>query len=98
MFHVGQLVVCINTDWDTNRSDYGKMTYPEKGMIYTIRDIKSFASGTGMRLEEIINKPLQYKAGLAEPSFLIERFRPLKKTSIDCFTALLNPTPELEDA
>lgn len=96
MFHIGQLVVCIDDTWDSTRADYGKLTYPVKEMIYTIRGIQTFKNGVGVVLEEIVNEPFPYSESFAEGHWRIDRFRPIQKTSIEIFTKML--TPVLEDA
>ena len=94
MFHIGQLIVCIDDNWDITRADHNKVKHPTKGMIYTIRGIQEFETGVGIVLEEIVNKPLQYHQGFEEAHWLTHRFRPIKETSIDCFTTILNKVPE----
>lgn len=100
-WHIGQLVVCINDIEMGNR--FIDEIKPVKGQIYTIRDIEIYVSKTGLLLEEIINKPRNYlhpdtlEVEYKEAVYLSCRFRPLRKTSIDVFTAMLNKTPKLVD-
>lgn len=99
MFHIGQLVVCIDDSHNPNRLHLSHdETIPTKGMIYTIRGFLETPSGVGVYLEEIINKPKMYAQGMLEVAFRQERFRPIQKTSIEVFTAILNKTPAMEDA
>lgn len=92
LFFVGQRVVCIDDDWD---HDDDCKNYPVKGCVYTIRGFgDSPDPGESIFLEEIVNPPYDYPQwGRWEPSFLIERFRPVKNTSIEVFQSLLAPTP-----
>lgn len=97
MFRIGQRVVCIR---DVNEG-YGwaatnKYSVPKVGCVYTIRD---FDGADGLRVEEVVNPLMDCihtATGLHifdEPSFDTDRFRPVKETSIDVFTAMLAPTP-----
>ena len=89
MFHVGQQVVCIEDRyWNPWVGDMS----PVKGRVYTIREILIDAiCRVGLRFEEIINAPHIYIDGQAERAFLGDRFRPVRKTNIDVFTAMLAP-------
>lgn len=95
-WHVGQLVVSIG-DWGRVARNHPKAVFPIQGCIYTIRSIEHCRNGSDLLfflLEEIVNpKGFSY-----EPSFAARGFRPLRKTSIEVFTAMLNKTPEMEDA
>lgn len=72
---VGSLVETIIT-WE-NKPDRPQV--PIQGNIYTIRDIFSITGGeTGIRLEEVINPPRQFKQGFMEVLFRIDRFRELQ--------------------
>lgn len=68
--------------------------HPIKDEVYTIRDW--FPSvyaigGYAIRLEEIINKPLEYCDGWDEVAFDSRRFRPV--TDISVFTKMLGRKP-----
>ncbi len=94
MFHKGQKVVCISADPNFNNewaepgtfgTDMDGLT---KGTIYTVRHVE----GDSMWLEEI-----RRSARVASPTktwtddgpYWADRFRPLKKTSIEIFEAIL---------
>ena len=103
MFHIGQLVVCINDTWKSHLKNTEGISMPTKGMIYTIRGLPDCPGdreghGYGVHLEEIINPVKLYTWGKMEAVYDPSRFRPVRKTSIDCFTEILNKTPKLEDA
>jgi hypothetical protein len=91
MFHVGQLVVCVDDDnWLLPIPHR-----PEAKRIYTIRAIVEGihpidGRGPGLLLDEIINPTV--KGTGVEYNFDPRRFRPLRKTSISIFTAMLSPT------
>ena len=68
---VGSLVECINDNWQPR--DYG-VIYATKNTIYTVRDIIIRDNRTGIRLEEIRNKPNP----ITEPAFHIVCFRELQ--------------------
>lgn len=89
-FHVGMKVVCVHT---FNTLRLPGETYPVVGNVYTIRDIQPHAEQIGLRLEEIIN-PLYYNDDTQDCIFSSIRFRPVTKTSIDIFTAMLAPAPK----
>ena len=100
-FHVGQKVICVN-DIFTITSHNIVPNRPVKGCVYTIRgfDIYPPLVGTAIWLEEIINPEVDFEEdgveGTQEPSFWAWRFRPIRTTSIDVFTAMLAPTPVKE--
>lgn len=92
-FHVGQMVVCV--DDKPAAPKWGGVSFPVRGRVYTIRAVFRHTSGAdGVWLEELRN-PFAAKYGL-EWGYKARRFRPVKTTSIDQFTALLNPAPEKE--
>lgn len=88
MFSIGQQVVCIEDKYW--RAHCGETT-PVKGRIYTIREIEVHKEGVGLRFEEIVNAPFQYSDGLKECAFWRHAFRPVRKTDISIFTAMLTP-------
>jgi hypothetical protein len=96
-WYVGQSIVCID-DRDQRPGWTGPVVYPVKGQTYTIREISTEGGPCGFRLEEILNEKLRGPYGLFEPRFNPRRFRPVKNTSIDVFTALLVKNPDLVDA
>lgn len=95
MFRVGQKVVCVDAMPKPTNS-LGMHGLAEK-MIYTIRRI----SGGSVWLEEILRPSGWAVCRLfAECPYDARRFRPLveRKTDISVFTALLNPTKQIERA
>lgn len=98
MFYVGQMVVCVDD------STMGAPATPDevatlkglvRGHIYTVRRVEAdwpFRTGPnlGVWLEEICRNWLDF----SDLPFDAVRFRPVRTTSIDCFTALLAPTPK----
>lgn len=94
-FRIGQKVVCIYAGpWLDPMGNAADTNNPCKGTTYTIRDIRSYPCGfAGLYLEEIINAHLMFEYHSEEPSFFVERFRPLieRATDISALTALLNP-------
>lgn len=94
MFHVGQRVACISDwrDWPP-AVDYARQgyVYPEKGLVYTIRQIGPWNMELVL-LEEIINPiPSGYSY---EPGFRYWNFKPVEDTSIESLRSLLSPIPE----
>jgi hypothetical protein len=101
-FHVGQRVVCVNTrNWSDRSRDRPK--YPKRGAVYTVRAIVVCTDRgydeDGLYLEEIVNKPRLYEDPQGqlmkcEVAFRMSRFRPVRTTSIDVFTQMLEPVPQ----
>jgi hypothetical protein len=102
--HVGQRVVCVNVRF---RSDglhpYQGEVMPKKGGIYTVREVfdagrYGYEGEDGLLLAEVVNPVRHYiaPAGLVEcEQFWLDfRFRPLRWTNIDVFTAMLAPAPK----
>lgn len=80
MFHVGQMVVCVDDEWtDLDCRPCLWAEDPRKGLIYEIARIE----GTWLYLQEIAN-------GIGYESCA---FRPVVKTDISVFTAMLTPSP-----
>lgn len=105
-FHVGQRVVCVNDRWDDRRPlrTIAHEVIPTAGVVYTIREIgflmPHYPDSVCVRLEEISNPLKEYVDGTFERAFGVYRFRPLRerKTSIECFRALLNTNETKVDA
>mgnify|MGYP001610460208 CR=1 FL=1 len=99
-FHIGQKIVLINDKWSADADKYVP-NRPVKGGVYTIR---GFDGGQldpdefGVFLEEMVNPERDYLGGRQEGSFYAHRFRPVRTTSIDVFTAMLAPTPRIKEA
>lgn len=93
-FHVGQLVVCVD-DKPREPKMAHLIAWPVKGLVYTIRGFAETTDGLGLYIEEIVNtkQPLR-GGGFGEPAYYPERFRPVRKTSIEAFSAMLNTTKE----
>jgi len=91
MFHVGQLVVCVDGRWD--RCSGYKEFSPTKGVVYTVREIVEHGENIGLQLEEIINPPYLYIEGFCEVAFAAARFRPVVETRLDVFREMLAPVP-----
>lgn len=80
MFKVGQKVVCIDDDWN-HLSYMPTQNMPNKGEIYTVREIEIFGNDVGIRLCEVVNKPWRSPDGLLmEQAFDIDAFRPIDYT------------------
>lgn len=98
MFRIGQQVVCIDDkDW-RNPGLIGSPaapTTPVKGLVYTVR---GFSPSDAVYLEEIVCAPYPWNWGIGEGGWLRRRFRPVKETSIDIFTAMLAPKPQHVEA
>lgn len=97
MFHVGQKVVCVDDSGLPGlpyaavrgfASDALEITHVAtltRGAQYTIRDIIK----KGVRLAEVVNEiGICIYDGVMEPTYKVERFRPV--TDISVFTAMLN--------
>jgi hypothetical protein len=75
-----------------------KVNVPTMGNIYTVRDVRvcldpyNGAQEVGISLIEIVNEPLVWPWGVAEPYFLHYYFRPItdQKTDITIFTRMLD--------
>lgn len=83
MFDIKSKIVCVNDSFSAGINDYFN-ALPEKGKIYTVRDIvpaQDFKlKGTcAVLLEELINRP--NKHGI-EPGFQCNRFREPTKNEI----------------
>jgi hypothetical protein len=91
-FHVGQRVVCVSDLTSHKMVTKFRASVPEKGEVYTIRDIFASPSATQpgvyVRLAELVNQSFDTCFGPFEPAFKTVHFRPLRDISI--FTAILN--------
>lgn len=100
-FHVGQKVVCVNTrNWP--RDSY-RPTLPKRGAVYTVRAIVPCRGQgydeDGIRLAEIVNPTLSLRCPngqriWTELAFRMSRFRPVRTTSIEVFTQMLESVPQ----
>ncbi len=73
-FKISKRVLCVNGTFDSSVNNL-ILFKPQKGQMYTIREIVETPNGTGILLDEIVNKPIQFRNCLKEPSFLTSRFR-----------------------
>lgn len=97
-FQVGQKVVCIKRGaW---QGGFGDEINPEYGKVYTVRDVVHWPRHTAVRLFEIKNDPRDYSEAFNECDFHVRHFRPVvsRKTSIEIFTRMLNPSKQGIDA
>jgi hypothetical protein len=93
MFHVGQLVVCVDDNWPSPRGGYGDELLPIRGKIYTVREVfqRRGDDEPSMLLEEVVNdvRPYLMRDGssveLLEPSFVLRRFHPVDNAALDVF-------------
>lgn len=98
-FRAGQEVVCVDAaiheEWTTPGP--GEVIFPgldglEQGAVYTIRELYFQGETLCVRLEEIIREYDFW--GDCEVGFNAARFRPVVKTDISIFTAMLAPSPK----
>lgn len=101
MFRVGQKVVCVNAG--LIKASAGRVSGLVEGTVYTVRwsgvyTHPEFGTASCIRLHEVVRSCNFYLIS-DMPSRAI-RFRPLveRKTDISVFTALLNPTKQIERA
>lgn len=75
---VGKLVRCIRGIARTRSTDpfsQDEISTPQRGQVYTIREVVRTNHGTGLRLEEIINREYYHaQGGWQEPCFDTRRF------------------------
>lgn len=98
MFHVGQQVVCMHVWCRADTAYLRGERYPAKGGVYTVREIELPTDGeVYLRFEELVNPPRRTPAPgttSAEVCFAADKFRPVRKTDISIFTAMLSPAPK----
>jgi hypothetical protein len=100
-FHVGQKVVCVDDSMD-ERFVLFRM-YPVRGNIYTIRDLPfiTAVNTVGVLLEELRNPVASWlNAEDSEPSFRLDRFRPVteRETSIEFAHEILRSASQKVEA
>jgi hypothetical protein len=98
MFHVGQLVVCVDDSMARGASPFPGAHMARRGTIYTVRAIISFPIRDVFLFEELNNEHLVPEYFGAEPGFATERFRPLSDSRLAIFRQMLAPIPEHEPA
>jgi hypothetical protein len=98
---VGDKVACV-LDVELIEDSAESEILPQKGEIYTIRDIEPGEDGIFLRFVEIVNVPGYYLDGFGECSFHEEGFRPVepRKTDISFAHDILRKAtkPVTEDA
>ena len=93
MFEVGQQVVCIDQEgggrdwWDVSTDTKPKRTMPTLGCIYTVTWIERECDDLWLTLAELHH----------DDQFCAESFRPVRKTDISIFTAMLSPAPKVTE-
>lgn len=91
-WHVGMQVVCVN-----NRCSFGLSWAPGEeiyeGLIYTIKAIRVFDDELVLDLLEVSRHDIARIIWGDDVGYGAWRFRPVRKTSIDCFLEILNKTP-----
>lgn len=94
-FHVGQEVECISETYRAGSAPAdGLVAIPRKGRSYTVR---GFHPSGNLFLVEIVNAPQDWLTGQHEFAFHPSRFRPLVRTDICVFTAMLALTPKQKE-
>lgn len=89
MFQIGQEVVCV----DNGAAEDGFVPPLTLGAVYTIADFnsdKGLNEGPGVRL---VGVRLPARPDYYAHYFRASRFRPVRKTDISIFTAMLNKAP-----
>lgn len=94
MFHVGQLVECVNDDPLLDPHGNGKMDGLRRGVVYTIREhFFDFRYGLEVvRLYEL-HRPKPYPE-VSDWPYDSRRFRPLTDSRIAVFRKMLAPSPK----
>ena len=89
MFTPGQLVLCVDDNWNPQSKVEPTPHFPIKGNVYRIRDTLNLMDNRiGLYLEEIVcNKTID---GI-EFSWIARAFRPLSNSALDVFREALNP-------
>ncbi len=97
MFHVGQMVVCINGDF-VDKCWRMVPHMPVKSRIYVLRGVVLGwyrPHGVYLVVEELINPAIKWSDGTtSEPHFLAARFRPVRTTDISIFRKMVEKLPE----
>lgn len=94
MFHIGQQVVCVDDKFEPKaRTVFDAL--PVRSRIYHVRNVYvSLVTGSpAINLDEIVGAPAR-TCPTRECGFFAARFRPVRKTNIDIFTAMLTPVKE----
>lgn len=81
----GDKVMCVDDyfeDCKTNPFKFSEINIPKEDELYTIREVVRTPYGTGVRLEEIINKKYYFSNihREEEPIFGVNRFQILRKS------------------
>lgn len=98
-FEIGQQVVCVRDDWMPSHG-YLPPNLPVKDQVYTIRGMFEapwmFEQELWLLFEELYN-PSWYPPAMSmsgEPGFCSDRFRPVRKTSIEDLKKLCVDPPK----
>lgn len=91
-FRVGQEVVCIDDDWKHPLTLFCLDDLPVKGGTYFI---EGFCADGWLQLKGFMHSQMTF--GRADISFHPESFRPLVRTDISVFTAMLAPAPKQKE-
>ncbi len=97
-FVVGQRVVCVlEKDWASCEGAGRVCPGPTKGDICTVNEVLPSGDKVYIGLQEWASVIPEIDS---TPMFNADYFRPVdeRKTDISCFTALLNPVKQREDA
>ncbi len=108
-WHVGMKVVCVgyeghtrSAEWWKQWREYWGIACPQRGEVYTIREMRMALDGhLRVRVDEIVNPIISFTDGPdQEPWFHALSFRPVhtKKTDISIFTAMLTGAKQTERA
>jgi hypothetical protein len=91
MLEINQKIICIN-----NRSLSSRIFPLVVGRIYTIRDIMTDVPEHNRGVVLLLNEIINNLHADGERAYYSDRFRPLveRKTSIEVFQKMLNPSPE----
>lgn len=86
MFAAGDMVVCICSKWQAMEGSSAELppNAPMKGLVYSVASMFRATSEDYRWLVELEGIVHGYDA---------DAFRKVKKSNLDCFTALLRPTP-----
>ena len=104
-FYPRQRVVCIGTkakDSDGRWAAYyayWRISVPQRGMIYTVQEVRVFKSGLQfIRLMEIVNPASAWSdARPQEVWWPSSGFRPVEETRLDQFRKHLAPTDRVKE-
>lgn len=79
---MGRKVFLIKNPKEINSYPAG-IRFPEKGIIYTVRDVVIIEGKVGLHLKEIINEKEQLSSGFGEVAFSKNLFRIVTNKSLE---------------